>query len=209
MSLEQSKLANGLTIVSHAMPEVETVSLGLWVGAGSRSEAPGEHGVAHFLEHMAFKGTARRSAQEIAEQIEAVGGELERGDRRRLHRLLCARAAQGHAARPRHSERYRRRAALRPHRACPRARRDPAGDRRRDGFARRHRLRPGAGGGLPEPAGRQVDPRHGEQRPPLQARRSRRLSFRALSRAEHGAGRGGRRRAWRAGGRGRAPARQL
>ena len=76
MSLEQSELANGLTIVSHAMPEVETVSLGLWVGAGSRSETPGEHGVAHFLEHMAFKGTARRSAQEIAEEIEAVGGEL-------------------------------------------------------------------------------------------------------------------------------------
>jgi predicted Zn-dependent peptidase len=76
VSLHQSKLANGLTVVSHAMPEVETVSLGLWVGAGSRSEAPGEHGVAHFLEHMAFKGTARRSAQDIAEEIEAVGGEL-------------------------------------------------------------------------------------------------------------------------------------
>jgi predicted Zn-dependent peptidase len=76
VSLNQSKLANGLTVVSHAMPEVETVSLGLWVGAGSRSEAEGEHGVAHFLEHMAFKGTARRSAQDIAEEIEAVGGEL-------------------------------------------------------------------------------------------------------------------------------------
>jgi predicted Zn-dependent peptidase len=76
VSLEQSKLANGLTVVSHAMPEVETVSLGLWVGAGSRSEALDEHGVAHLLEHMAFKGTARRSAQDIAEEIEAVGGEL-------------------------------------------------------------------------------------------------------------------------------------
>jgi predicted Zn-dependent peptidase len=58
------------------MAEVETVSLGLWVGAGSRSEGEREHGVAHFLEHMAFKGTARRSAQDIAEEIEAVGGEL-------------------------------------------------------------------------------------------------------------------------------------
>jgi predicted Zn-dependent peptidase len=58
------------------MPEVETVSLGIWVGAGSRSEASGEHGVAHFLEHMAFKGTARRSAKDIAEEIEAVGGDL-------------------------------------------------------------------------------------------------------------------------------------
>src|SRR6187549_2053303 len=58
------------------MPEVETVSLGLWVGAGSRSEETGEHGVAHLLEHMAFKGTTRRSARDIAEEIEAVGGTL-------------------------------------------------------------------------------------------------------------------------------------
>jgi predicted Zn-dependent peptidase len=76
VSVEVSKLANGLTIVSHAMPEVETVSIGIWVGAGSRSEATAEHGVAHFLEHMAFKGTARRSTRDIAEEIEAVGGEL-------------------------------------------------------------------------------------------------------------------------------------
>jgi predicted Zn-dependent peptidase len=76
VSVERSELKNGLTVVSHAMPEVETVSLGVWIGAGSRSEGEGEHGVAHFLEHMAFKGTARRSAKDIAEQIEAVGGEL-------------------------------------------------------------------------------------------------------------------------------------
>jgi predicted Zn-dependent peptidase len=76
VSVERSELANGLTVVSHAMSEVETVSLGLWVGAGSRSEETSEHGVAHFLEHMAFKGTARRSARDIAEEIEAVGGEL-------------------------------------------------------------------------------------------------------------------------------------
>ena len=76
MSVERSQLKNGLTVVSHAMPEVETVSLCIWIGAGSRSEAVAEHGVAHFLEHMAFKGTARRSARDIAEEIEAVGGEL-------------------------------------------------------------------------------------------------------------------------------------
>ncbi len=76
MSVELSRLANGLTVVSHARPEVETVSLGLWVGTGSRSEGSTEHGVAHFLEHMAFKGTERRSARAIAEEIEAVGGEL-------------------------------------------------------------------------------------------------------------------------------------
>ena len=76
MSVERSELKNGLTVISHAMAEVETVSLGIWIGAGSRSEGLGEHGVAHFLEHMAFKGTARRSARDIAEEIEAVGGEL-------------------------------------------------------------------------------------------------------------------------------------
>jgi predicted Zn-dependent peptidase len=76
MSVERTELNNGLTVVSHAMAEVETVSLGIWVGAGSRSEGPAEHGVAHFLEHMAFKGTAQRSARDIAEEIEAVGGEL-------------------------------------------------------------------------------------------------------------------------------------
>ena len=76
MSVERSELANGLNVVSHAMPEVETVSLGIWIGAGSRSESNAEHGVAHFLEHMAFKGTARRSARDIAEEIEAVGGDL-------------------------------------------------------------------------------------------------------------------------------------
>jgi predicted Zn-dependent peptidase len=76
VSVERSQLANGLMVVSHAMPEVETVSLGIWVGAGSRSEGLSEHGVAHFLEHMAFKGTAQRSARDIAEEIEAVGGEL-------------------------------------------------------------------------------------------------------------------------------------
>jgi len=76
VSIQQSKLANGLTVVSHAMAEVETVSLGIWIGAGSRSEARAEHGIAHFLEHMAFKGTARRSARQIAEEIENVGGDL-------------------------------------------------------------------------------------------------------------------------------------
>ena len=76
MSIALSRLANGLTVVSHERPDVETASLGIWVGAGSRSEGVAEHGVAHFLEHMAFKGTARRSAQAIAEEIEAVGGDL-------------------------------------------------------------------------------------------------------------------------------------
>ncbi len=75
-SPEISELGNGLRVVSFAMPHLETVSLGVWVGVGARHEADGEHGISHFLEHMAFKGTATRSAFDIAEEIEAVGGEL-------------------------------------------------------------------------------------------------------------------------------------
>lgn len=69
-------LANGLRVVTQPMPHLETVSLGLWVGAGARHESEREHGISHFLEHMAFKGTKQRSAQQIAEEIEEVGGEL-------------------------------------------------------------------------------------------------------------------------------------
>lgn len=76
MTEEISRLSNGLTVVTHAMPHLETTSLGIWVGVGSRHEAPTENGISHFLEHMSFKGTASRTAQAIAEEIEAVGGEL-------------------------------------------------------------------------------------------------------------------------------------
>ena len=58
------------------MPHLETASLGVWVGAGSRDEQPDEHGISHLLEHMAFKGTRARTARQIAEEIEAVGGDL-------------------------------------------------------------------------------------------------------------------------------------
>jgi predicted Zn-dependent peptidase len=58
------------------MPHLESVALGVWVKSGSRNEAADEHGIAHLLEHMAFKGTARRTARQIAEEIENVGGEV-------------------------------------------------------------------------------------------------------------------------------------
>src|ERR1700761_4189741 len=76
MTLEISKLSNGLTVVSDPMPGLESASLGIWVNTGSRNERPSEMGVSHMLEHMAFKGTATRSARAIAEEIEAVGGIL-------------------------------------------------------------------------------------------------------------------------------------
>lgn len=76
MTVQVSKLANGLTVASDHMAHVETATLGVWVAAGTRNERPEVNGVAHLLEHMAFKGTERRSAQAIAEEIEAVGGQL-------------------------------------------------------------------------------------------------------------------------------------
>ncbi|MBI5261000.1 MAG: insulinase family protein [Bradyrhizobium sp.] len=79
MSVEVSKLPSGLTIVTDTMPHVETAALGVWAGVGGRDERPNEHGISHLLEHMAFKGTTRRSSREIVEEIEAVGGDLNAG----------------------------------------------------------------------------------------------------------------------------------
>jgi predicted Zn-dependent peptidase len=76
MTTELATLSNGLRIVTDRIDTVDTVSLGLWVDVGTRHEAPEVNGAAHFLEHMAFKGTERRSARDIAEEIEAVGGHL-------------------------------------------------------------------------------------------------------------------------------------
>src|SRR6266480_3148858 len=76
MSVEVTRLSTGLVVVTDAMPHLETAALGVWVGSGSRDEQPDEHGISHLLEHMAFKGTSRRTARQIAEEIEAVGGDL-------------------------------------------------------------------------------------------------------------------------------------
>ncbi|MGH6760468.1 MAG: M16 family metallopeptidase [Phyllobacterium sp.] len=76
MGVEVSRLSNGLTVVTETMPHVESVALGVWVKAGSRNEAEDQHGIAHLLEHMAFKGTENRSAWQIATDIEDVGGEI-------------------------------------------------------------------------------------------------------------------------------------
>src|SRR3954464_4485086 len=76
MSVEVTRLPSGLTVVTDSMPHLQTASLGVWVGSGSRDEKQDEHGISHLLEHMAFKGTKRRSARQIAEEIEAVGGYL-------------------------------------------------------------------------------------------------------------------------------------
>ncbi|MDE4060578.1 MULTISPECIES: M16 family metallopeptidase [Phaeobacter] len=74
MTVQQHTLANGFRIVSENMPGLESASIGIWVTAGGRHERPEQNGIAHFLEHMAFKGTKTRSALQIAEAIEDVGG---------------------------------------------------------------------------------------------------------------------------------------
>ncbi|HEY3750742.1 MAG TPA: pitrilysin family protein [Pseudonocardiaceae bacterium] len=69
-------LPGGLRVITEQVPGVRSAAVGIWVGVGSRDEAPSVAGAAHFLEHLLFKGTARRSAAQIAEEIDAVGGEL-------------------------------------------------------------------------------------------------------------------------------------
>ncbi|MEP0962612.1 MAG: pitrilysin family protein [Roseobacter sp.] len=74
MTLNQHRLSNGFRIVTEHMPGLASTSIGVWVTAGARHETPKQNGIAHFLEHMAFKGTKRRTALQIAESIEDVGG---------------------------------------------------------------------------------------------------------------------------------------
>ncbi len=76
MSVAVTTLKSGIHVVTDTMPHLETASLGVWVNSGSRDERRDENGISHFLEHMAFKGTRRRTARQIAEEIEAVGGDL-------------------------------------------------------------------------------------------------------------------------------------
>lgn len=74
MTVNLHRLANGVTVVTEHMPGLQSASLGIWVKAGGRHERAEQNGIAHFLEHMAFKGTKTRSALQIAEAIEDVGG---------------------------------------------------------------------------------------------------------------------------------------
>ncbi len=76
MSVKVTTLPSGLAVVTDDAPHLKTASLGVFVHVGSRHELVGEHGLSHLLEHMAFKGTRRRSARDIAEAIENVGGDL-------------------------------------------------------------------------------------------------------------------------------------
>ncbi len=75
--IERAELPNGLVVVTERMPHVRSVSVGIWLGTGSRGESPESNGIAHFIEHMVFKGTERRTAEEIAQAMDSVGGMLD------------------------------------------------------------------------------------------------------------------------------------
>ncbi|HEY2462118.1 MAG TPA: pitrilysin family protein [Candidatus Acidoferrum sp.] len=75
--IQKLVLPNGLVVITEPMPHVRSVSIGVWIRNGSRREAPEENGLAHFMEHMVFKGTERRSAEAIAREMDSVGGMLD------------------------------------------------------------------------------------------------------------------------------------
>ncbi len=75
--IHRHALPNGLVVITETMQHVRSVSVGIWVRNGSRREVPAENGLAHFLEHMVFKGTERRSAEHIAREMDSVGGMLD------------------------------------------------------------------------------------------------------------------------------------
>ncbi|MCL4841539.1 MAG: insulinase family protein [Bryobacteraceae bacterium] len=70
-------LSNGIRVITEPMPSVRSVAAGIWIGCGSRAEKPAENGISHFIEHMLFKGTARRGAEDIAREVDALGGQLD------------------------------------------------------------------------------------------------------------------------------------
>ena len=75
--IEMTTLANGVRVITETMQHVRSVSVGIWVGAGSRRETPERNGISHFIEHMLFKGTTKRSAEDIARSVDSIGGNLD------------------------------------------------------------------------------------------------------------------------------------
>jgi predicted Zn-dependent peptidase len=75
--IEVTTLPNGVRVVTESMPHVRSVAVGVWIRSGSRREIAGENGLSHFIEHMLFKGTQKRSAEEIARSVDSIGGNLD------------------------------------------------------------------------------------------------------------------------------------
>jgi predicted Zn-dependent peptidase len=76
-STRVTRLDNGIRLATVSMPHMASVAMGIWAGAGSRHETEREHGMAHFVEHMLFKGTEERSAEEISRHIESLGASID------------------------------------------------------------------------------------------------------------------------------------
>jgi len=76
-NIRKTVLSNGLLVLTESMPHLRSISMGAWIGSGSRDEAPEVNGVSHFVEHMVFKGTTSRSAQQIAREVDTIGGNLD------------------------------------------------------------------------------------------------------------------------------------
>jgi predicted Zn-dependent peptidase len=75
--IESTTLSNGIRVITESMPHMRSVSVGFWIGTGSRRETPEQNGISHFIEHMLFKGTTSRSAEDIARSVDSVGGNLD------------------------------------------------------------------------------------------------------------------------------------
>src|SRR5690349_7529381 len=75
--IERSTLPNGVRVITERMNRVRSVTVGVWIGSGSREEQPHETGLSHFIEHMVFKGTKNRSAEDIARSVDSIGGGLD------------------------------------------------------------------------------------------------------------------------------------
>jgi len=76
-SIRRQALANGLTVITEQMPHIRSASIGIWLETGSRDEDPEWNGISHFIEHMVFKGTKHRTAEEIARQVDSIGGNMD------------------------------------------------------------------------------------------------------------------------------------
>ncbi|MGI8990899.1 MAG: M16 family metallopeptidase [Bryobacteraceae bacterium] len=75
--IETTALSNGIRVITEVMPHVRSVAVGIWIGTGSRRETSDQNGISHFIEHMLFKGTSKRSAEDIARSVDSIGGNLD------------------------------------------------------------------------------------------------------------------------------------
>ena len=160
MTVEIHELANGLRIAVEPMPGLHSAAVGVFLTAGGRHERAEQNGIAHFLEHMAFKGTPTRTRAAIAEEIEDVGGYINAYTGKEMTAYYARVLAADVPPRARHPRRHRAEPAVRGARHRGRARGDPAGDRPGARHAGRHHLRLAAGG-RPSPTSRSGAPSSG------------------------------------------------